>query len=122
MKRILRWVRHNDKGFTLIELLIVVAIIGVLAAVILPNFVGVLGESQTQAAKGELVTLQTAMDAMMAKEGLTSVTTVTTATSDMGSFPDATNPLYPDYLRTATTNGTYTCDATGLVAQASTGY
>ncbi len=122
MKRFLKRIHHRNKGFTLIEMLIVVAIIGVLSAVILPRFVGVVGHTETEAALAELVTVQTAMDVMMAKEGQSSVTAVTSATSNMAAFPDATYPLSPNYFRTATANGTYTCTTTGLVAQASTGY
>ncbi len=120
MKRSLKKTLRESRGFTLVELLIVIAILGILTAVVLPNVTGLIGHGQTEGAKAELVTVQTAMDTMMAKTGTANVT-ATSATSDMSAFPTG-NVLYPNYLRTATTQGTYSCSTSGLVTQATTGY
>ena len=52
----------NKKGFTFIELLIVIAVISILIGVALPRFKGMQDEGNIERAKGELRTLQTAIE------------------------------------------------------------
>jgi len=113
----LRRRRRGEAGFTLVEVLIVLAILAIMAAIILPNFTGLLGGSQTTAASAELNIVQTAVDAKMADQGLSTIPAVAVATSDMTSFG-----LAPAYMRGTATKGTYTLAADGTVTQVSTGY
>ncbi len=83
--------KRGEKGFTLIELLIVVAILGVLAAVVIPNVGRFIGRGETEAAETELSNIQSDVIAMMVDNGLeTLANPVTTGTNDMGAFPDTT--------------------------------
>ena len=58
--------KRGEKGFTLIELLIVVAILGILAAVVIPNVVGLMGRGGKQAYNTDVQTIQLATAAFYA--------------------------------------------------------
>ena len=56
-------------GFTMIELLIVISIIAILAAAIIPNFIGFDAEAKVAATKSNLDTLRSRVTLYRAKEG-----------------------------------------------------
>ena len=54
--------RKKGNGFTLIELLIVMVIIGLLGALVVPKFIGRIGESKQITTKAQIELLSTALE------------------------------------------------------------
>jgi type IV pilus assembly protein PilA len=109
LKRFFNPIR-NQKGFTLIELLIVIAVLGVLAAVIVPNVGKFVGSSKVTAANMELAQVKTAAAAYVA---------------DINPSTDFGNTEISTYT-SGTIQGTYTFDKNGTLyetgAKKPTGY
>lgn len=101
--------KKQHKGFSLIELVIVVAIIGILALMIIPQFSNVTADAREKTWQSNCTTVVTAMNMYMA--------------GNNGQYPEDTDAFTP-YLNggwaslTDAPKGatyTYTYDATGMV-------
>ncbi|WP_205880878.1 type II secretion system major pseudopilin GspG [Limisphaera ngatamarikiensis] len=64
-----RAVRSVRAGFTLVELLLVLVILGTLAAIVLPKFAGRTEQARITAARTQLATFATALDAFEVDNG-----------------------------------------------------
>ncbi|MCK4527585.1 prepilin-type N-terminal cleavage/methylation domain-containing protein [candidate division WOR-3 bacterium] len=64
----------KKRGFTLIELMVVVVIIGILAAIAIPNFVKVIDRAKQASVKSNMHTLQVTVEAL--------------SIDNMGRYPD----------------------------------
>lgn len=85
----LRKVKSGKGGFTLIELMIVIAIIAILAAILVPNFIRARAQGQLTACKSNLKNIGTAMEMY--------------STDFSGRYATSAGLLTPNYLKTIPT-------------------
>lgn len=78
-------IRRRSGGFTLIELMIVIAIIAILAAILVPNFIRARAQGQLTACKSNLKNIGTALEMY--------------STDWTGKYPGTAAKLTPNYLK-----------------------
>ena len=95
----------NEKGFTLIELMIVIAIIGILAAIAIPNFVSYRQRSYNSASQSDMKNAMTTQEAYFV-DNSTYATTV--ALLQGSGFKQSTNVTFVVDANSSTTGYTMT--------------
>jgi prepilin-type N-terminal cleavage/methylation domain-containing protein len=115
--------KKSNKGFTLIELMIVVAIIGILAAIAIPKFANLINKSKEGATKGALSSVRSALQVYYGdNEGWFPADDLTVLTANgkyINSIPMAKLPTTPHadssqvtQYSTMSAPGVYTTTAT----------
>lgn len=84
------------KAFTLVEILIVVVILGILAAIVIPQFTSASEDAQVSAAQSQLQTVRNQIELFRVRNNGTAPA--------LGDLWTANGIVSPDYLRTAPVN------------------
>jgi type IV pilus assembly protein PilA len=108
MQKLMRRMHRGEKGLTLIELLIVVAILGIIAAVIIPNIGTFMSMGVVSAANSEAENVKTASLAYYADAGVWPADTSDSATVGNTTY------TFTDYYA-GTLKASYSFDTDGFL-------
>jgi len=106
----MKLLRNNQSGFTLVELMVVVAIIGILATIAIPQYSKFQSKARQSEAKVALTGLHTAESSFQAEQG-----GFTTCLTDIGLTLDGAKRYYIVGFKTANnySNGNFTSQCGG---------
>jgi type IV pilus assembly protein PilA len=102
-------INRNQKGFTLIELMIVIAIIGILAAIAIPNFISYRNKAFCSRAESDGTAIQAAISSYFSEPNNV---TVSTGTLNASNDRPALNPSNSYAIAALPTNSAYSITVT----------
>ena len=115
IQRLKRKQARTPNAFTLVELLVVVAIVGILSAVALPNFLSQTDKAKATEAKTQISSILKQAHAKYLEDGVAPVVAIATMTTNYGAPANGTTlfnyattaPTWadPEYTVMATSNG-----------------
>ncbi|WP_157718766.1 type IV pilin protein [Pseudomonas pohangensis] len=109
----------NNKGFTMVELVIVLAILGILSAIVIPSYQGYVRRSACEDAKGAVTGVANLLERYRAQNN-TYVGFAIPASINQQSATLGVNPLTASTF-TVTATGTGTLNGMGTLTISSTG-
>ena len=132
LKMSLKLPHHGERGFTLLEILVVVAILGTLAAIVIPSVLQLRNEGRVDAANTEAYNCQLAVLSAMVDQKVLELTPGTVGPNDTdiedatgnedtltGPAPSSVDIIVADYL-SGVLHAIYTVDAKGHITNATT--
>ena len=124
MKQLVRNVHKTQYGFTLIDLIVVIAIIGLIAGITVPNAARFLESGKNEAYETELLEVKTALGAMLRDSRTRQISSIgPTSFASSVTTTDITPLKLQDYMKSVTSEGkfksgcTYIFGSDGSVSQ-----
>ena len=119
---------QRNKGFTLVEILIVVIILGILAAIVIPQFTNASTDARRNSLTSQLQTLRSQLELYKLQHRDTAPTlanfwtAMTTKTNESGAAPTGTEDSFGPYLQNVSVNPLTNQSTVAATASATTGW
>jgi general secretion pathway protein G len=121
-------VRKSRKGFTLVEILIVVIILGILAAIVIPQFTNASEDARKSNMRSQLQTLRSQVELYKLQHRdtppplATFWDAMTTATEEDGTDPEVGDDVFGPYLQNQSENPLTNTDAVAAAPGVAVGW